>query len=385
MNRKKRIAIILNLCGLAGISMIAPGAQAKSPAVSSICSRLVAQLHASSATVLNDLLVKKTMLPPWIVNAASHPAQGDPAYRYLPPDWRTMGGRGASFPIIESLPGTALSMVSAIAGSGDCLQYQFFERKRGGAVHLLGSPPIESDLCSRHGTWGSLATVLGKPAFIVYGSENPDNNGPRLNIMPWKGTSWGHACHVSIQWMHRYPVKLRYCGSDRAVCAAARKVAPAVQRRYERYSAEQLRDFNEIGTFSLRGFRFHDTLTTRGRALVVRARHIAMSRVTAAESHGAPSRLRVVFSGDVAFFPLRLDGKLYVASATGGPDLIRWVVPPGKGYFAGVEGDRNNGSLLVVYQTPRAGNHYLVPLAVLTMHSRTSSIKSIEAGDGYAP
>lgn len=129
--------------------MIVPGARAESPAAPSICSRLVAKLHASRSTVLNDLIVKKTMLPPWIVNATSNLPQGDPAYRHLPPIWHTMGGRGASFPTIESLPGTTLSMVSAIAGSGDCLQYQFFERKRGGAVRLLGSPPIESDLCSR--------------------------------------------------------------------------------------------------------------------------------------------------------------------------------------------------------------------------------------------
>jgi hypothetical protein len=51
-----------------------------------MCSRLVAQMRASPATVLNDLVVKKTMLPPWIVNASSHPAQGDPVYRHLPPE-----------------------------------------------------------------------------------------------------------------------------------------------------------------------------------------------------------------------------------------------------------------------------------------------------------
>lgn len=388
MNRKKRIAIILNLCSLAGIGMIAPGAQAKSPAVASMCSRLVAQMRASPATVLNDLVVKKTMLPPWIVNASSHPAQGDPVYRHLPPEWRTMGGGGASFPTIEGLPGTALSMVSAIASSGDCLQYQFFERKRAGAVRLLGSPPIQSNLCNRHGTSGSLATVLGKPAFIVYGSDNPDTHGPRLNIMPWKGTRWGPACHVSIQWMRRYPVRLRYCGSDRAVCVAARKIAPAVERRYEKYSAEQTADFNEIGTFSFRGFRFQATPTSQDRALVARARHIGISRVIAAESRGAPSWLRGVFSADVAFFSLRLDGKLYVASATGGPGragLIRWIVPHAQQYFGEFAGERKNGSLLVVYQAPRAHSHQLVPLAVLTMHSRTSGIKSIDTSDGYAP
>ena len=388
MNQKRRLAIISSLFGLAGIGMLAPDARAQAPTTPSICSRLVVKLRASRATILNDLVVKKTMLPPWIVNATLNPAQGDPAYRYLPPVWRTMGGRGASFPTIESLPGTELSMVSAYAGSGDCLQYQFFERKQGGAVRLLGSPPIESDLCSRDGTSGSLATVLGEPSFIVYGSDNPDTNGPRLNIVRWKGTHWGPACHVSIQWTHRYPVKLRYCGSNSAVCVAARKIAPAVARRYEKYSAEQNADFNEIGTFSFKGFRFQSTLTTAGRAIVSRARGIAMSRVTEDEHRGAPSWLRNVIPGDVAFFSLSLDGKLYVATTTGGPDragLLHWIVPHAKRYFSEGGTERENGSLLVVYQPPRARSQQLVPLAVLTMHSGTSGIKSIEAGDGYVP
>ena len=387
MNKQKRIATLAGLWALAEIGAVWPTAEATSAVPPSICSRLAVQMRASPATVLEDLVVKKTMQP-WIVNASSQPAQGDPAYRYLPPEWRTMGGRGASFPTIESLPGTELSMVSAIAGSGDCLQYQFFERKQGGAVRILGDPPIESDLCSRQGTWGSLATVLGEPSFIAYGSENPDNNGQRLNIMPWKGTYWGQACHVTIQLMRRYPVRLRYCGSDRAVCGAARKVAPAVERRYERYSAEQLADFNEIGTFSFQGFRFQSALTAEGRALVGRARRIAMSRVTAAESRGAPSWLRVVIPADVAFFPLRLDDKLYVASTTGGADptsLIRWIVPHAKRYLGAVGPKHRRGSLLVVYQAPRARRHQLVPLAVLTMHSPTSGVKSIQAGDDYAP
>ncbi len=159
----------------------------------------------------------------------------------------------------------------------------------------------------------------------------------------------------------------------------------AMGRDFIRARSKQIREVNGIGTFSFRGFRFQDTVTVQGRALVARARQVAMSRVTAAENHGAPSGLRNLFSGDVALFSLRLGGKLYVASATNGPSLIRCVVPPGKGYFASVGSDRNNGSLLVVYQAPHADSHHLVPLAVLTMRSRTSGIKVIEAGDGYGP
>ena len=64
---------------------------------------------------------------------------------------------------------------------------------------------------------------------------------------------------------------------------------------------------------------------------------------------------------------------------------LHWIVPYAKRYFSEVGAERENGSLLVVYQPPRARSQRLVPLAVLTMHSGTSGIKSIEAGDGYAP
>jgi hypothetical protein len=88
----------------------------------------------------------------------------------------------------------------------------------------------------------------------------------------------------------------------------------------------------------------------------------------------------------VAFFPLRLVDKLYVVSITGGADpagLIRWIVPHAKRYLGAVGTNHGPGSLLVVYQPPRARSRQLVPLALVTMHSQTSGVKSIQAGDNY--
>lgn len=67
--------------------------------------------------------------------------------------------------------------------------------------------------------------------------------------------------------------------------------------------------------------------------------------------------------------------------------FIRLKIPLMKpmGYLGAVGPKHRRGSLLVVYQAPRARSHQLVPLAVLTMHSPTSGVKSIQAGDDYAP
>lgn len=379
MNMQRRIAILAGLWALAEIGAAWRTAEATPAVLPSICSRLAAHMRRSPAVVIGGRTVPNML--PWIVNASPYEAEQEPVYRFLAPKWRL-----PLPPTLESLPGTDLFMASRILGSGDCLNAMFFEWKSGSALRPVGDPG-KSGPCGRLGQSGGLAAVLGQPAYVESEPLNPSTSGSVVHITPWRSSGWGPACHVSIQLIHQYPVRLRYCGSDRAVCSAARQVAPAVERRYETYSAEQLADFNEIGTFSFRGFFFQGTPTADGRALVSRARRMAMSRVTAAESAGAPSWLRVVIPADVAFFPLSLDDKLYVASATGGADpteLIRWILPNPDRYLGPVDPNAGRGALLVVYRAPSGGNQQLVPLAVIAMHSRMSGVKSIETGDDQA-
>ena len=369
MDGKNWIATLVNLCALAGVGVIGPSAQAKSPTAPSICSRLVAQMRAAPATVLKDRVVPK--MRPWIINAASHPAQGDPAYRYLPRDWHTMGGRGASFPTIETLPGTPLSMISAIAGSGDCLQSHFFERRRANAVRVLKGWPIGANLCSRQGTWGGLAMVLGEPAFIAYGSLNPDNMDSLLIIAPWKGKKWGRTCPVSIRFQYRYDVTRLYCGASQEVCDAARKVAPEVWRRYNVWDVSGIDAFNDYGGAAPK-FQFHGAPNAQGQALVIRAQRIGIPTDLTPGNDASPAWLQHLSPYGSVYFPLRLDGILYVGTAA------RSANNPRTAYLT-------HHWLLILFQAPNARSQRLIPLAAFTVHRVTSGVRSIEARNESAP
>jgi hypothetical protein len=173
-------------------------------------------------------------------------------------------------------------------------------------------------------------------------------------------------------------VRLRYCGSDQAVCSAVRQVAPRVERQYEAYSAAWLDAFNEGGP--LPKFRFNGELSAQDQVLISRAQRIAMST---AESRGAPARLLNAILLNFDFFPLRLDHKLYLGAVTGGvnpADTARWFVPSER-YLGETAGKPVPGTLFVVYEAPGAHSHQLQPLAVFGMHQQTSGIESIQASD----
>ena len=363
MNRKWRIAILITLGILGGICLIAPGARAQSSTARSICSRLAEQMRTAPATVLEDLVAKRTMRP-WIVNASSQPAPVDRVYDQLPSVWRTMGGRGATYPTIESLPGTALSMVSAIAGSLDCLQYQFFELKPDGTLRMLSDPPLPADLCEHDGKSGGLATVLGQPAFIEYGSLDRSNMDSLLVVTPWKGKDWGRSCPVSIRFKYRYDVTMLYCGATKKICDSARRLAPEVKRRHDVYLAR----FDEAFTdgLPLPKFQFRGPFTADDQALVARAQRIGLPKRLTPGTGAPPAWLRNLSPGASEYFPLPVDGQRYLGVVDSAEYPRRsWV--------------------FVVFQTPLASSDRLDPLGAFTVQRVTSGVKSIDARDESAP
>lgn len=363
MDRQKRIAAFVSLWALAGLGAAWSKAGAESAAAPSICARLVRQMRASPATVLKEGVSK---LLPWIVNAVPRPAEAQPVYRYLPRVWRTMGGRGATFPTIESLPGTDLSMVSAIAGSGDCLQFAFFEWKPGSAFHAIADPPMDSEgLCSRQGVWGEYAAVLGQPAFIAYGSLNPDNLDFLAVIAPWKGKNWGRACPVSIRFAYRYEVTRLYCGASQEACDAARKVAPEVRRRYHAWDVSGIDAFNDYGGMPAK-FLFGGAPSAQGQALVSRARRIGIPGDLTPGDDASPAWLRHLSPYASVYFPLTLDGHVYVGAAARSANNRRTA------YL-------RHHWLFILFQAPHAGSQRLVALAAFTVHRVTSGVRSITA------
>lgn len=362
MGARRQVMIRAGLWVVAGVCAMGGSAVAQPPAAASLCTRLAAQMRASPATVLKDRVVPH--LQPWIVNASSQPAQADPAYRQLPSEWRTMGGDGASFPTIATLPGTDLAMISAYAGSGDCLASQFFERRPGGAVHLVQGAPIGEDLCSRDGRWGEFASVLGVPAFMAYGSLNPDNQDALLIIAPWRGTAWGRACPLSIRFTYRYLVTPLYCSASAPLCAAARKVAPDVKRRFHAWSVSDIDAFNDYGGAGPK-FRYGPAPDAQERALVARARQLGFPKRLVLGRHIHHAWLQHLRPFGTVYFPLKLAGAVYVGTAT----RTAWRNPP----------YRHEHWLFIVFRSPDAGSHRLVPLAAFTVRRITGGVRSIEA------
>lgn len=364
MDGQKRLATFLSVWVLAGLGLAGSKAAAQSAAAPSICARLVTQMRGSPATVLKDQSVAK--LRPWIVSARSRPAETEAVYPYLPRVWRTMGGRGATYPTIESLPGTDLSMVSATAGSGDCLQFAFFASRPGRAFQAIADPPLGSQgLCSRQGVWGGYAAVLGQPAFIAYGLLNPDNLDSLLIIAPAKGESWGRPCPVSIRFAYRYDVTRLYCGAAHGVCDAARKVAPGVRRRYHAWDVSGTDAFNEYGGRGPK-FRYGGAPSAAAQALVTRARQIGIPTDLTPGIHASPAWLHHLSPYASVYFPLTLDGNSYVGAAARSANNARTA-------------SLRHHWLFILFQAPDAGDQRLVPLAAFSVQRVTSGVRSIAA------
>jgi len=209
--------------------------------------------------------------------------------------------------------------------------------------------------------------VLGQPAYIEYGSLDATNLDAVVVIAPWTGKGWGPPCPVSIRFTYGYDVTLLYCGAAKTVCSAARKVAPEVERRYEAYSVSFIEAFNSGIPFPK--FQFRGPLEAKDRALVARARRLGIPTNVTPGSGAAPAYMRNLNPGATEYFPLPLEGKLYLGAAdhnaSPNPSWPEW--------------------LFFVFEPPTARSRQLVPLAVITVQRGTTGVKSIEARNESAP
>lgn len=361
MNKHKCITPLAALCALAAIGAIWPTAEATPAAPPSICSRLVAQMRRSPAQVVKDQTVPRLL--PWIVSASPRPAEQEPVYRFLAPKWRL-----PLVPTIESLPGTDLFMASTILGSGDCLNAMFFEWKRGQPLRVLHWPPVSTGACSRQGVWGGLATILGQPAYMEYGSLDPNGMDALIAIAPWDGKDWGPPCPVSIRFTYRYDVTQLYCGAADRVCNAAGKVAAEVKRRYHAYSVSFIQAFNS--GVALPKFQFQGALSGQDRTLVARARQIGIPRQIVPAGGADPAWLHHFHPYGSEYFPLTLDGTRYVGVATRSASSRTAYL---RHHWA-----------FILFQAPTSGSRRLLALAAFTVHRGTSGVKSIQAADEFA-
>ena len=361
MNKRKRVATLAGLCALAEIGAVWQTAEATPAVPPSICSRLAEQMRRSPARVVKDQTVPKML--PWIVSALPRQPEQEPVYRFLAPRWRL-----PLPPTIESLPGTDLFMASTILGSGDCLNAMFFEWKPGGPLRLTGWPPISTGACGRQGVWGGLAMVLGQPAFIEYGSLDPNDRDALVAIAPWDGKNWGRPCPLSIRFTYRYEVTQLYCAAAEGVCDAAGRIAPEVKRRFHAYSVSFIQAFNS--GVPLPKFQFRGALSKKDQMLVALARQIGMPKHIVPVSDARPAWLRHFHPFGSEYFPLTLQGTRYVGLATA-------TANPHTAYL-------RHHWVFILFEAPNSSSPRLVTLAIFAVHRETSGVKSVQARDEFA-
>lgn len=319
-------------------------------------------MRESPATVLKDATATPSSAwSPWVIPAKSRPAESEEVYKHIVPIWRKRLGPWPD-KTIQTLPGTDLYMARTIAGSRDCLQYLFIEWKPSGIPRILDDPRIGVGACARFGSWGGLATVLGHPVYMESASLGPSGVDSLLGIAPWLGANWGRPCHVSIRYTYQSTATQKFCSATEALCTAAREAAAEVERPYHAWSANFTSWFNERPSLPAPKFHYGAARSPEERALVARAERLGIPETTASAGSASPVWLRNLNRPDAYYFPLRLNGKLYVA-------VVAQKVYP------------DSGSLFFLFQAPRAGSQRLTPLAVFTTDWGPAGVKSINARD----
>jgi hypothetical protein len=274
-------------------------------------------MRESPATVLKDATATPSLgLSPWVMVAKAQPAESEEIYGHIAAIWRKRLGPWPD-ETIQTLPGTDLYMARTIAGSAHCLQYLFIEWKQGSIPRMLDDPQVGVGACARLGSWGGLATVLGRPVYMESASLDPSGVDSVLGIAPWLGGKWGRPCRVSIRYTYRSSATQQYCAATPALCTAAREAAAEVERPYHAWDARFASWFNESAWLPAPKFHYHAARSPEERVLVARAHRLALPEIVNSGKGATPAWLRDLNGSDAYYFPLRLNRKLYVAAVAG--------------------------------------------------------------------
>ncbi|MHB1870095.1 MAG: hypothetical protein ACYCT1_04495 [Steroidobacteraceae bacterium] len=346
-------------------------AAANGASAESVCARLAAQINGASAAVMRKADLDDRGLQRWITYPAVRLPHDTEVYRRVAAAWRIQFPRepGSAPPLmsVEALQGTGLFVANTTLGSDDCLAATFIDWQPGGPVRVIGGPQLPVPPCGRAGAWAGIARVMGRPAYVETAPVDSTNTDSVRYVMLWSGHAWRRPCAVSIR--YAYSVRQLYCRAAARVCDAARGMFPDLGRRYHRYSLRLKAALNG-GAGALPTFHPQGAADAQGRALLSRARRLGISRrlVPAGEASASGARH---FSPVVAeFFPLRLEGALYLSAA------VHSQHPSAA--------SRRRHWLFVLFDAPRASSRQLVPLAAFTVHRSLSAQTSIGASDEAA-
>lgn len=348
----------LALGAAACLALLAPSAPAGAAGTPSLCRRLAVRLRRSPRDVAREAQASDRWLRPWVRFARAQPLGADARDRHLIGLWRREIGspRPAH---VQRLHGSGLMRIS---GDGaqlyqPCSQAMFVRRNRGGELRVLAVPILHPAPCRMSGQRRALATVLGQPAYVESDRLDFTNSDALLRIVPWRGRDWGRACPLAIRFSYRATLTRRpYCRTDRAVCAAAAEVAPALGRRYRRYLISSVTAVT--ARQAAPDIQFGRALTGPQWRLIGRGQRLAAARAVA-PADGAPPWLPDQLSlHAVEYFPLQLNGRSYLGAL-------------GPGRYA-------SELLFGVFRVPRERSRRLHLLAVLRMRWQPVSVQSVQ-------
>ncbi len=357
-------------CAIASAAVLWSAA-ANGASAGSVCARLAAQIIGTSAAVMHKAHSHDRGPERWITYPAVRLPPDTEAYRRVAAAWRTQFPRepGSVPPLIsvEALQGTGLFVASTVLGSADCLAATFIDWQAGGPVRVIGGPQLHVPPCGRAGRWASIARVMGRAAYVETAPAVSTSTDSVRYVMLWSGHAWRRPCAVSIR--YAYPVRQLYCRAAAGVCAAARRMFRDLERRYHRHSL-RLKDALNGSARALPTFHPQGALDAHGRALLTRARRLGMPRRLVPADEGSAAWARHFSPSAAEFFPLRLEGALYLGAAVRSQRPS--TAPP------------RRRRLFVLFDAPRASSPRLEPLAAFTVHRTLSAVTSIGASEQTA-
>lgn len=344
--------------------LVSPSASARVNGAPSLCRRLAVRLGRSPGSAVKDAQALDQWLRPWVRFAHTHPVTADALSRQVMRLWRTEAG-SARAAHVQRLRGSGLMRISGAGAElyEPCSQAMYLRRSRGGASRVLAVPILNPAPCRRFGQRRALATVLGQPAYVESDRLDFTNSDALLRIVPWLGRDWGRVCPLAIRFSDQATLTHRpYCHADRAVCAAAGGVAPALGRRYRFYVISSVTAVT--ARRAAPDIQFGNSLTGRQWRLIGRGQRLAAARALA-PANGAPPWLPDQLSlRAVEYFPLQLNGRSYLGAVGPGPHA--------------------NALLFGVFRVPRARSRWLHPLAVFRMRWQPVSVQSVQVSDRRA-
>jgi hypothetical protein len=296
--------------------------------------------------------------------------------------------RTAPGPIMElvHLPDSPLYMGSVVAGTAECQQAAFAALSADGSVRAIPEPPGYTGAC-----WnliGSLARVLGHPAYVESGKLSATSDDAVMRVTPWTGHRWADPCQLTVEFTYSLQLARQFCGESQS-CRAASAIALDIAREYLDYSGmrkppERRIDGGVIPDFSSAAGGASgppaQTAVNAGWQVLKRQQQAAIPGVS--PTYGTMASVFPTFGHEspnggwdysfsyVSFvlFPVVLDGRLYLAAV--GHNGVGWR--------------EGTNILFAVYASPDADQHDLVPLAGLLIERKPNGLKGTVVAEGMS-